>query len=70
MIYITRRNGSKVYLNPELILSIEATPDTVVTLVDNKKLIARETPEELAERYIEYRRKTLAPYQPETQTQE
>lgn len=61
MIFVTRTNGSKLYLNPELIQSVEATPDTVVTLADNKKLIVKDTPQEIAERFIEYRRRTLAP---------
>jgi len=62
VIFITRPNGSKLYLNPELIQSVEATPDTVITLVSNKKLIVKDTPEEIAGRFIEYRRKTLAPF--------
>jgi flagellar protein FlbD len=62
VIFITRPNGSKLYLNPELIQTVEATPDTVITLVSNKKLIVRDRPEEIAERFIAYRRKTLAPY--------
>lgn len=62
MIFITRTNGTKLYINPELIQTVEATPDTVVTLLDNKKLIVRETPQEIAERFIEYRRKIMAPF--------
>ena len=62
VIYITQRNGSKLYINPELIQTMEATPDTVITLLSNKKLIVKETPQEVAERFIEYRRKTLAPF--------
>ena len=62
MIFITRPNGSKLYINPELIQTVEATPDTVITLVSNKKLIVKDTPEEIAVRFIEYRRKTLAPF--------
>ncbi len=62
MIYLTRRNGSKFYINPELIQTVEATPDTIVTLVGNKKVVVKDTPEEIAERFIEYRRKTLAAY--------
>lgn len=61
MIFITRTNGTKLYINPELIQTVEATPDTIVTLLDNKKLIVRETPQEIAERFIEYRRKVMAP---------
>jgi len=40
---------------------VEATPDTIITLVNNEKLIVKETPQEIAERFIEFRRKTLAP---------
>ncbi|HNO30452.1 MAG TPA: flagellar FlbD family protein [Anaerolineales bacterium] len=62
MILLTQTNGTKFYINPELIQTAEATPDTVITLVSNKKLIVRETPQEIAERFIEYRRKTLTPF--------
>lgn len=61
MIFVTRTNGSKIYINAELIQTVEATPDTVITLTGNKKLIVRDTPQEISERFIEYRRRTLAP---------
>jgi flagellar protein FlbD len=35
------------HLNPDLIASIEATPDTVVTLTTHTKLIVGERPEEV-----------------------
>jgi uncharacterized protein YlzI (FlbEa/FlbD family) len=35
------------HLNPDLIASIEATPDTVVTLTTHTKLIVSERPEEV-----------------------
>lgn len=66
MIFITRLNGSIMYINPELIQSVETTPDTVITLISSKKLIVKDTPREIAERFIEYRRKTLAPYYGDT----
>lgn len=62
MIVLTRPNGTIFYINPELIQTVEMTPDTVITLVSNKKLIVKDTPQEIAERFIEYRRKTLAPF--------
>jgi len=64
VIFLTRTNGSQFYINPELIQSVEATPDTVITLVSNKKFIVKDSPQEIAERFIEYRRKTLAPFVP------
>ncbi len=36
-------------LNPDLILSIESTPDTVVTLTTHTKLIVSERPEEVVD---------------------
>jgi uncharacterized protein YlzI (FlbEa/FlbD family) len=36
-------------LNPDLILSIEATPDTVVTLTTHTTLIVSERPEEVVD---------------------
>jgi flagellar protein FlbD len=65
MIFLTRLNGMKFYINPELIQTVEATPDTIITLVGNKKLIVKDTPQEIAERFIEYRRKTLTPFTPQ-----
>lgn len=62
MIVLTRPNGTSFYINPELIQTVEKTPDTVITLVNNKKLIVKDSPQEIAERFIEYRRKTLAPF--------
>jgi flagellar protein FlbD len=51
-----------MYINPELIQSVEKTPDTVITLISSKKLIVKDTPQEIAERFVEYRRRTLAPF--------
>jgi flagellar protein FlbD len=53
-------NGMTVWINPELIQTVESTPDTIITLVNNKKMIVKDTPQEIAERFIEYRQKTLA----------
>ena len=62
MIFVTRTNGTKLYINPELIQTVESTPDTIVTLLDNKKLIVRDTPQDIADRFIEYRRKVMTPF--------
>ena len=36
------------WLNPSLILTVEATPDTIVSLTNATKLVVRETPVEVA----------------------
>ncbi|NMC54061.1 MAG: flagellar FlbD family protein [Chloroflexi bacterium] len=62
MILVTRLNGSKFFINAELIRTIESTPDTVITLVDDMKLVVKESPELVVERVVEYRRKVRAPF--------
>ncbi|MCL4424599.1 MAG: flagellar FlbD family protein [Firmicutes bacterium] len=56
MILVTRRSGHEIFINAELIETVEATPDTVITLVNQKKYLVRESPEEILARVIEYRR--------------
>jgi uncharacterized protein YlzI (FlbEa/FlbD family) len=43
------------HLNPDQILTIEATPDTVVSLESAAKFVVIETPEEIVERIREWR---------------
>jgi len=50
MILLTRLNGSQFSLNAFLIETVEETPDTVVTLVNGKKYIVRESMAEVVER--------------------
>ncbi|BER91339.1 flagellar FlbD family protein [Atrimonas thermophila] len=58
MIAVTRFNGSVFVVNSDLIETIEATPDTVITLVTGKKYVVQEKVEEVIERIIEFRRKS------------
>lgn len=59
MIKVTRLNKSEYYINSELIETIEATPDTVVTFTDGKKYIVTETPEQIVSKIMEFRAKTF-----------
>ena len=43
-------------LNAEIIETIEETPDTVITLVNSKKLIVDEPSDEVVRRVMAYRR--------------
>ena len=47
MITVTRFNGGAFALNPDLIERAEATPDTVITLVDGAKYVVRESLDEI-----------------------
>lgn len=55
MISVTRLNGSEIVVNADLIETVEATPDTVVTLVDGKKYVVRESTDEIVERIHMFR---------------
>jgi flagellar protein FlbD len=56
MIKVTRLDHSELVVNAELIETIEATPDTVITLTSGKKLVVSEEVEEIVRRVLEYRR--------------
>lgn len=57
MIYLTRINGKVFTMNPDLIETAEATPDTVITLTNEKKYVVKESTEEIIERVTEFRRR-------------
>ena len=60
MIVLTRLAGPSFALNPDLIERVEATPDTVVTLIGGTKYVVRESVEELLEEVREYRGQIIA----------
>ena len=55
MIKLTRLNGSGYVLNSDLIETVEATPDTVISTVEGKKYVCKESVEEVISRIIEFR---------------
>jgi flagellar protein FlbD len=53
-----RRLGSKAeafYLNPDLIVSLESTPDTLVTLTTHTKVLVADSPEDVVAAVREWR---------------
>ena len=61
MIRVTRLDQCSVVLNSDLIEQIESTPDTLITLTNNQKLIVLESADEIVERIRRYRRSILFP---------
>lgn len=57
MIRVTRLNGSQFVMNAELIEAIEATPDTVVTLVNDHRYVVIEAVDEVIELVVSYKRR-------------
>jgi flagellar protein FlbD len=60
MILATRLKGQTVALNPDLIESIEANPDTTIRFTSGEKLLVRESVEDIVATVIEYRRYVLS----------
>jgi uncharacterized protein YlzI (FlbEa/FlbD family) len=46
-------------LNPDMIVTIESTPDTVITLATGAKVVVGESPEEVSTAVREYRAEVL-----------
>lgn len=61
MIPLRRLNNQPIMVNPDLIESLEATPDTVVTLTSGNKLIIRDSMDEVREKIIEFKRRIYGP---------
>lgn len=58
MIRLTRLSGSEFFVNPELIETVEATPDTVVKLTTGQNFVVQEAADTVVERFIEFKRAT------------
>ena len=56
MIKLTRLNGQEFVVNAELIRYIEQRPDTIITLVNNEKVVVKEALDEVVRRAVEYGR--------------
>jgi len=61
VILLHRLNQSEIVLNSNLIEIIESTPDTMITLNNDRKYIVRETVAEVLDKIIAYQRKIQLP---------
>src|SRR5829696_8912435 len=60
VIRVTRLNGERFALNPDLIERVEGHPDTVAFLVDGTKYVIKESVDEVLRDIREYRAGILA----------
>ena len=56
MIKVTRLNNSEIIINDDLIEFVESIPDTIISLTDGKKIMVKETPDEIIRRVANFRR--------------
>lgn len=59
MIHLTRLNREDVLVNSDLIVLVEANPDTVITLTTGERVRVLEGIQEVAGRVVEFRRLIL-----------
>lgn len=60
MIEVTRLNDKKMIINAELIEKIEETPDTIITLTSGKKIVVKESRQEVKNLVILYKKEILS----------
>ena len=56
MIKVSRLDGSSLVLNADLIEFVEAIPETIVCLTTGKKIMVRETVDDVIRRVTQFRR--------------
>jgi flagellar protein FlbD len=61
MIQLTRLNGTEIFINSDMIETIEKTPETVISLVNGKKLTVKEPPQDVVDRVIRFRQEITRP---------
>jgi flagellar protein FlbD len=60
MIKVTRINDSELVINADLIEFVESTPDTIISLTTGKKVVVRETSDEIIDRVAKFKRLSAA----------
>lgn len=60
MITLTRLDGKELVVNADHVLTVEATPDTMLLLTGGLHLMVKESPEDVVERVAAWRRRLLA----------
>lgn len=59
MVLVHRLKGQAIFLNADMIESIEACPDTVVAMVDGRSFVLSDRPEDIVERIRRFRASVL-----------
>ena len=60
MIAVTRLDGRELVVNLDRVVSVESTPDTMLTLTGGDRLMVREGVDEVVRRAIDYKRRSAA----------
>ena len=56
MVILTKLNGQEFTINSDLIETMEQTPDTVIVMTTGNKYVVMETPEEVIDKIVKFKR--------------
>lgn len=57
MIPVTKLDGSTYWINPHMIESMEKNPDLTIVFLSGKKVVVRDSPDDVIGRIVSYRRR-------------
>ena len=61
MIEVTQLNGRTLVVNSDLIETIEAAPDTIITMTTKRKLLVKDPIPDVVAAVVDYRRRISRP---------
>ena len=61
MIKLTRLNDTLFVINVDLIEFVETIPDTIITTTTGKKLMVKESVDDVINRVVEFKRRCVQP---------
>ena len=56
MVILTKLNNQEFTINSDLIETMEQTPDTVIVMTTGNKYVVKETPEEVINKIVQFKR--------------
>ena len=56
MIKLTRLNDTQIVVNADQIKYVESTPDTIITLMNNEKILVTDSIDEVIRKVVEFKR--------------
>ncbi len=56
MIEVMRLDGTRYWINPHQIEFIEQTPDVTLTMLSGKKIVVKNSPDDIIKKIIAYRK--------------
>lgn len=59
MIRVTRLDNREIVVNSDLVEFVESTPETIVSTTTGKKIVVKESVDEILKRVLEFRRRAL-----------